>query len=107
MAFTCDAISFAITTGTRMSVPLAVTPCASSVPSGSSTVLIFAGTHSQNSIQLMRSISRVVGLVRLIALMPILEQSPVTQKKVFVVRTIVGHADIWIRIEHLIRQKRF
>src|ERR1700739_3194666 len=44
-----------------MSVPFAVTPCGSIVPSGNSTVSIFSGTHSRNSIQLIRSISRVVG----------------------------------------------
>src|SRR5690349_837472 len=51
----------AIATGAMMSVPLAVAPWASSVPSGRSTVRIFSGTHSRNSIQLIRSISRVMG----------------------------------------------
>jgi len=58
---TRDAIARAIATGARISAPLAVTPCGSIVPSGSKTVLIFAGTHSRNSIQLMRSISHVLG----------------------------------------------
>jgi hypothetical protein len=44
-----------------MSVPLGATPCGSSVPRGSKTVWIFAGTHSRNSIQVMRSMSRVLG----------------------------------------------
>src|SRR3954469_17010137 len=61
IAFTRGAISLAIATGARMSAPFAVTPCASIVPSGSSTVLILPGIHSRNSIQLIRSSSRVLG----------------------------------------------
>ena len=55
------AMARAIATGAMMSAPLAVTPCGSSVPSGTSTVSIRLGTTSRNSIQLMRSSSRVVG----------------------------------------------
>src|SRR5438270_12789466 len=44
-----------------MSAPFAVTPCASIVPRGRSTVLILPGIHSRNSIQLIRSSSRVLG----------------------------------------------
>src|SRR4029453_14968903 len=51
-ALTRGAISRAMATGARMSVPLGATPCGSSVPSGSKTVRIFAGTNSRNSIQL-------------------------------------------------------
>ena len=54
-------MSRAIASGARMSAPFAVTPCASSVPSGSSTVCERAGTSSRSSIQLMRSSSRVEG----------------------------------------------
>src|SRR5687767_9583657 len=54
------AISRAMATGARMSAPFAVTPCGSNVPSGRSTVVTFAGTYSRNSIQLIRSSSRVV-----------------------------------------------
>jgi hypothetical protein len=61
MALTRAAIARAIATGAKMSAPFAVTPWGSIVPSGSKTVLIFAGTQSRNSIQLMRSSSRVVG----------------------------------------------
>src|SRR4051812_906278 len=61
IAFTRGAISFAMATGARMSAPFAVTPCGSIVPIGRSTVLILPGTHSRNSIQLIRSISRVLG----------------------------------------------
>src|ERR1700736_6129467 len=64
IAVTRDAIARAIATGARISAPLAVTPCGSIVPSGNKTVSIFAGTHSRNSIQLMRSISRVLGVPR-------------------------------------------
>ena len=56
-----DAMARAIATGAMMSAPLAVTPCGSSVPSGTSTVSTRFGTTSRNSIQLMRSSSRVVG----------------------------------------------
>src|SRR5215210_1930997 len=45
--------------GAVMSAPLLTTPCGSSVPVGSRTVVIFEGTTSRNSIQLIRSISRV------------------------------------------------
>src|SRR5437667_12329187 len=61
MAFNLGAISLAMATGAIISAPFAVTPCGSMVPSGKRTVLIFPGTHSRNSIQLMRSISRVLG----------------------------------------------
>src|SRR6267143_1981095 len=61
MAFNRGAISLAMATGARMSAPFAVTPWGSIVPSGRRTVLIFPGTHSRNSIQLMRSISRMLG----------------------------------------------
>src|SRR3954467_7339012 len=61
IAFTRGAMSFAIATGARMSAPFAVTPWGSIVPRGRRTVLILPGTHSRNSIQLIRSISRVLG----------------------------------------------
>src|SRR4051794_35359583 len=61
IAFTRSAMARAIATGAMISVPLAVAPCASIVPNGRSTVWILSGTHSRNSIQLIRSISRVVG----------------------------------------------
>src|SRR5688500_12686543 len=53
------AIVRAIAVGAVLSAPLFITPCGSSVPVGSSTVLTLDGTVSLNSIQLMRSISRV------------------------------------------------
>src|ERR1043165_9298828 len=59
-AFTSRAILRAIATGAVMSAPLLTTPCGSSVPVGNITVLIFDGTTSLNSIQLMSLISRVV-----------------------------------------------
>jgi hypothetical protein len=49
----------AIAVGAVLSAPLLMTPCGSSVPVESSTVFIFDGTTSLNSIQLIRSISRV------------------------------------------------
>src|SRR5256714_12167766 len=58
-ALTRGAIWRAIATGAVMSAPLLMTPCGSKVPVGSKTVVIFDGTTSLNSIQLMRSISRV------------------------------------------------
>src|SRR5213595_1970462 len=61
MAFNRGAISLATATGAIISAPFAVTPWGSIVPSGNRTVLIFPGTHSRNSIQLIRSISRVLG----------------------------------------------
>src|SRR5215216_5169134 len=60
IALTSRAIFLAIATGAVMSAPLLITPCGSSVPVGSITVLIFEGTASLNSIQLMSLISRVV-----------------------------------------------
>ncbi len=51
----------AIASGAMMSAPFAVTPCGSRVPSGTRTVSICSGTISRNSIQLMRSSSRVDG----------------------------------------------
>src|SRR3954462_4555178 len=60
IAFTRGAISLAIATGIIISVPFAVTPCGSNVPNGNNTVSILDGTSSPNSIQLMRSISRVI-----------------------------------------------
>src|ERR1051325_7817478 len=59
MALTSLAILRAIATGAVMSAPLLITPCGSIVPVGRITVLIFAGTTSLNSIQLMSLISRV------------------------------------------------
>src|SRR5438270_787367 len=59
MALTRGAIALAIATGAVMSAPLLMTPCGSSVPVGKRTVCTFDGTASLNSIQLMRSISRV------------------------------------------------
>ena len=47
-----------------MSAPLLTTPCGSSVPVGRSTVWTLDGTVSLNSIQLMRSISRVATMSR-------------------------------------------
>src|SRR5438105_13739867 len=49
----------AIAMGAVLSAPLFLTPCGSSVPVGRSTVVMRDGTTSRNSIQLMRSISRV------------------------------------------------
>ena len=72
------AMARAIATGAMMSAPLAVTPCGSSVPSGTSTVSIRFGTTSRNSIQLMRSSSRVVGACAAAALATITHDS-VTQ----------------------------
>src|SRR5882672_7831707 len=60
IAFTSRAILRARATGAVMSAPLLITPCGSSVPVGRMTVLIFEGTTSLNSIQLMSLISRVV-----------------------------------------------
>src|SRR5947209_11166893 len=59
MALTRGAIALAIATGAVMSAPLLMTPCGSSVPVGKRTVCTFDGTASLNSIQLMRSSSRV------------------------------------------------
>src|SRR5262245_42771570 len=59
MALTSRAILRAMVTGAVMSAPLLITPCGSSVPVGRITVLIFAGTTSLNSIQLMSLMSRV------------------------------------------------
>ena len=59
IAFTRRAIVFAIANGAVLSAPLLITPCGSSVPVDSSTVFIFDGTTSLNSIQLILSISRV------------------------------------------------
>src|SRR5919197_5589300 len=59
MALTGGAMARAIARGAVMSAPLLMTPCGSSVPVGKSTVCTFDGTASLNSIQLMRSISRV------------------------------------------------
>src|SRR5436190_2902761 len=61
MAFSFGAISLAMATGAMMSAPFAVTPWGSIVPTGRRTVLIFPGTNSRNSIQLIRSISLVLG----------------------------------------------
>ena len=58
IAFRRGASSRAIPSGAVMSAPLLATPCGSSVPVGSSTVRIFDGTSSRNSIQLMRAMSR-------------------------------------------------
>src|SRR5262245_11604143 len=60
MAFTSRAIFRAKATGAVMSAPLLITPCGSRVPVGSITVLIFDGTYSLNSIQLISVISRVL-----------------------------------------------
>src|SRR6266513_3028081 len=60
IAFTSRAILRARATGAVISAPLLITPCGSSVPVGRMTVLIFEGTTSLNSIQLMSLISRVV-----------------------------------------------
>src|SRR5690349_9565513 len=60
IAFTSRAILPAIATGAVMSAPLLMTPCGSIVPVGRITVLIFEGTTSLNSIQLMLLISRVL-----------------------------------------------
>ena len=60
IAFTSRAIFRAIPRGAVRSAPLLMTPCGSSVPVGRITVLIFDGTTSLNSIQLMSAISRVV-----------------------------------------------
>jgi hypothetical protein len=59
IALTEGAILRAIAIGAVLSAPLFATPCGSSVPVGSSTVWTFAGTVSRNSIQLIRSISRL------------------------------------------------
>src|SRR6185503_11636679 len=60
LAFTSRAIFRAIAMGAVMSAPLLTTPCGSSVPVGKITVLIFDGTTSLNSIQLISLMSRVV-----------------------------------------------
>src|SRR5439155_19531480 len=85
MALTRGAISRAIATGTRMSVPLGATPCGSSVPSGSRTVWIFAGTHSRNSIQLIRSISQVLGASFLVVLIEADDQQHARPVAVFLI----------------------
>src|SRR5215203_4653396 len=59
IAFVRRAIVRAIAVGAVLSAPLFTTPCGSSVPVGSRTVVILDGTVSLNSIQLIRSISRV------------------------------------------------
>src|SRR4051794_38305910 len=61
IAFSRGAMARASSRGAIISVPLGPQPCASTVPNGSKTVAIFSGTHSANSCQLMRSISRVDG----------------------------------------------
>ena len=58
IAFSRGASSRAIASGAVMSAPLFATPCGSSVPVGNSTVRIFDGTSSRNSIQLIRAMSR-------------------------------------------------
>src|SRR4026208_600750 len=72
IAFKRGAISLAMATGARISAPFAVTPWGSNVPRGNRTVCIFPGTHSRNSIQLMRSISRVLGACASAAIAPVL-----------------------------------
>ncbi len=57
-ALTSAAIASAILTGAKLSAPLFTTPCGSSVPVVSSTVLTFVGTISRNSIQFSSSIQR-------------------------------------------------
>src|ERR1043166_4342632 len=59
IAFVRRAMVFAIANGAVLSAPLLMTPCGSRVPVGRRTVVIFDGTTSLNSIQLIRSISRV------------------------------------------------
>src|SRR5712691_11906122 len=51
----------AIATGTVLSAPLLMNPCASSVPTVRITVLTFAGTSCWNSFQLRASIDREEG----------------------------------------------